>query len=753
MIKSFPGIVLIFIATVGWAALSHAQDASGANEPANPWRLAQPVEPTVTSPVKATVTFAVPRSFPPYHLIGEDGRATGFAIDVAKAIESRIGIKFRFQIHENWKGVFSAIKEGRADALANVGISPNRASFLSFSQPYDTLKISYCVRTTDTTTASSDQLATAKIGVVDVNKARTLLEQKGHPNLVVFPSLSDALFALISSQVDAIAYPENMALKAARSAGVDHRLRIVTPALAEVKRGMALQKGNTALLAQFNKALSEFIPTDEFRDTYKKWFGAPTPFWNTLRVVYLVGAIVVVSLLIFLTFRNWSTKRFTRQLQQTITERETAQHELEETQANLQKLVAEQTAELRLEVAERKEIHETLQENERRIRGIVESAADAIITTDLSGTILDINTAAEEIFGHKAKDAIGQNVGIMIPGNDTSKRDEYIREHLMGPAQSVIGNRREGEGLRRDGSVFPIEVSLSRTDTRRRKLFTGIIRDITERKQAENELRQAHELLKSTQSELVQSEKMASLGGLVAGVAHEINTPVGIGVTAASHLRKQTEALLERFKSGEMTKSDFETFLHDADESTRMTLANLERASNLIRSFKQVAVDHSSEEKRRINLTDYINQVLVSLAPKLKQSRHKIIVGGDNDINYETFPGAISQVVTNLVMNSLTHAYAPGDAGRIMITTTQEDGQIVLTYSDDGNGMEAETVQKIFDPFFTTKRGQGGSGLGMHILYNLITQTLNGSVACRSEPGQGAEFKITLPLKIGETHE
>ncbi|MBT5810433.1 MAG: transporter substrate-binding domain-containing protein [Rhodospirillaceae bacterium] len=701
--------------------------------------------------MKPVVTFAVPRSFPPYHSIGKDGRVTGFAIDVAKAIESRIGIEFRYQIHENWASIFAALKDGGADALANIGISPKRAGFLSFSLPYDTLRISYFVRATDTSTKTSDQLANAKIGVVEVNKARALLEKQGHPNLAIYPSLSDAMFALISSQVDAIAYPENIALKAARDAGVDNRLRIVEPALAEVKRAMAVRKGNSVLLTKFNKALAGFAQTEEFQEIYRKWFGAPTPFWNTSRVAFLVAAVVALSLLIFLAFRNWSAKQFTAQLQQTISGREAAQRELEETQANLQKLVTEQTAELRLEITERKEIHETLQENERRIRGIVESAADGIITTDLAGTILDINTAAEKIFGHKAKDVLGQNVGIMIPGNDTSKRDEYIREHLMGPAPSVTGHRREGEGLHRDGSVFPIEVSLSRADTRRRKLFTGIIRDITERKKAETELREAHELLKSTQDELVQSEKMASLGGLVAGVAHEINTPVGIGVTAASHLRKQTEELLERFKSGKMTKSDFENFLQNADESTRMTLANLERASNLIRSFKQVAVDHSSEEKRRINLTDYINEVLTSLAPKLKQSQHEVTVGGDTSINFESFPGAISQVITNLVMNSLTHAYAPGEPGRITITAAQEDTRAVLKYNDDGKGMDAETVEKIFDPFFTTKRGQGGSGLGMHILYNLITQTLSGSVTCRSEPGQGAEFTITLPLVNGGT--
>ncbi|MBT5665900.1 MAG: transporter substrate-binding domain-containing protein, partial [Rhodospirillaceae bacterium] len=213
IVNYFQRSILILVASVTWATVAHAQGAKQQNNQGVP--PAQATDPTTTTPLKPVVTFAVPRSFPPYHSIGKDGRVTGFAIDVAKAIESRIGIEFRYQIHENWASIFAALKDGGADALANIGISPKRAGFLSFSLPYDTLRISYFVRATDTSTKTSDQLANAKIGVVEVNKARALLEKQGHPNLAIYPSLSDAMFALISSQVDAIAYPENIALKAA----------------------------------------------------------------------------------------------------------------------------------------------------------------------------------------------------------------------------------------------------------------------------------------------------------------------------------------------------------------------------------------------------------------------------------------------------------------------------------------------------------------------------------------------------------
>jgi signal transduction histidine kinase len=265
---------------------------------------------------------------------------------------------------------------------------------------------------------------------------------------------------------------------------------------------------------------------------------------------------------------------------------------------------------------------------------------------------------------------------------------------------------------------------------------------------ANRELSQALAELQTTQSQLVEAEKMAALGGLVAGVAHEINTPVGVGVTAASLLEDKTAAFNTLFQTGQMKRSDLEKYLDTAGQSSSMILKNLQRAAELIQSFKQVAVDQSSEERRIFAVKPYLEEVLLSLHPKLKRTHLATEIYGDDNLTLDSFPGAFAQIVTNLVMNSLIHAYEPNQPGRLTFNLKQKQGQLVFEYADDGRGIPKEYLGKIFDPFFTTKRGQGGSGLGLHIIYNLVTQKLGGTIRCESEVGQGTRFMMELPLSM-----
>ncbi|MBW4493241.1 MAG: AAA family ATPase [Oscillatoria princeps RMCB-10] len=262
------------------------------------------------------------------------------------------------------------------------------------------------------------------------------------------------------------------------------------------------------------------------------------------------------------------------------------------------------------------------------------------------------------------------------------------------------------------------------------------------------ELSQTLDNLKATQKKLVDAEKMASLGGLVAGVAHEINTPIGIGVTAASLLAEKARAFFETYKAGQMKRSDLEKFLDTAMQSSSMVLANLNRAAELIQSFKQVAVDQSSESKRTFNVRDYLEEILLSLRARLKATKHRVEIHGARTLTLDSYPGAFSQIVTNLAINSLIHAYEPEDSGLIRFDFKQDGEQVIFEYTDDGKGIPPEHLSQIFDPFFTTKRGQGGTGLGLHILYNLVTQKLNGTIECESQVGAGTKFIIKLPAQM-----
>jgi two-component system NtrC family sensor kinase len=251
--------------------------------------------------------------------------------------------------------------------------------------------------------------------------------------------------------------------------------------------------------------------------------------------------------------------------------------------------------------------------------------------------------------------------------------------------------------------------------------------------------------LQEAQSELVRQEKLASLGRLVAGVAHEINTPLGICVTATSHLVQELKLAREDMAAGAMTEESLQQFFEIIEQSLKIMTTNTQRAAALVRSFKQVAVDQSSEAIRKFNLKAYLAEVLLSLQPKLKGRPVTVAIACDAAIELESFPGAVSQVVTNLVMNSLVHGFELEQAGAITMAARLDGETIVFDYGDNGAGMEAAMLAQLFDPFFTTRRGQGGSGLGAHILYNLVTGPLGGSVRVDSVPGQGLHYQLRFP--------
>lgn len=252
--------------------------------------------------------------------------------------------------------------------------------------------------------------------------------------------------------------------------------------------------------------------------------------------------------------------------------------------------------------------------------------------------------------------------------------------------------------------------------------------------------------LKATQSQLVEAEKMASLGSLVAGVAHEINTPIGIGVTAASTLADRSVETATAYDNQQLKNSALKTYFNTAIRGSHLILKNLERAAELIQSFKQVAVNQNNLNKRSFVVTKYLKEVLFSLKPHLKKTRHQVTVNGDEQIQINSYPEAFSQIVANLVMNSLQHAYPKEGTGNLDFEVKRDSEQLIVEYNDDGCGISTENVDKIFDPFFTTARPQGNIGLGLHIIYNLVTQKLQGIIRVQSKIDCGTRFIIELPI-------
>ncbi|WP_188688980.1 sensor histidine kinase [Bowmanella pacifica] len=261
------------------------------------------------------------------------------------------------------------------------------------------------------------------------------------------------------------------------------------------------------------------------------------------------------------------------------------------------------------------------------------------------------------------------------------------------------------------------------------------------------ELAESMKTLQMAKDQLVESERMASLGGLVAGIAHDVNTPLGVGVTAASFLQERLKGLQQAFDEKSLTAKTMSTFLNEGQQTATLLLTNLNRASELIASFKQVAVDQTSEAERDFDLGEYLQEIIQSLAPNLKKTQHKIEVECPSNLQVRCAPGVIAQIFTNMIMNSLIHGFENKKAGTIKIQVSSQDGDVRIQYQDDGKGLSPLLLNKLFEAFFTTRRGRGGSGLGTHIMYNLVTQALHGQIEAQSEEGRGLRYDIHFPQR------
>ena len=267
------------------------------------------------------------------------------------------------------------------------------------------------------------------------------------------------------------------------------------------------------------------------------------------------------------------------------------------------------------------------------------------------------------------------------------------------------------------------------------------------------ELQATLEHLKTTQTKLVEAEKMASLGRLVSGIAHEINTPIGIGITSASYMEEETKKVANAYDNKLLKGSSLKTYFEMANISNRLILKNLDRVGELVQSFKQIAVEQDNLHKTSFVVKRYIEDTLAILRTHiLKNTQHKINVSGDDNIEINNYPKALSQIVTNLVINSINHAYTTKEAGQLSFFISSKSKQLVIEYKDDGCGVSPENLAKIFDPFFTTKRSQGKTGLGLHIVYNLVTQKLKGTIDCKSKEGVGTIFTILIPVNHSLTN-
>ncbi|MGZ3183337.1 MAG: CHASE domain-containing protein [Telluria sp.] len=398
-----------------------------------------------------------------------------------------------------------------------------------------------------------------------------------------------------------------------------------------------------------------------------------------------------------------------------------------------------------------------------------QDSASVGIAMFTEGVIMRCNRGMEELLGYAPGELTGRRTSLLVRGAAEA-------EDPFGQGRAEARWQGEMELVRKDGyAILALVDGKALHGNRLSHSGVWVVQDITERKSteaalvdarhglehslaqleeqkanveaAQEDLAQVLHTLKQAQTNLITSEKMASLGSLVAGIAHELNTPIGNSLLTATALADMVARFQKQYEAGGIKRSELESHLQDAKTACDIMSASLRRAADLITSFKQVAVDQTSDKRRKFDLCDVVRDTVATFAAQLRRANCEVKVEVESPLLLDSYPGSVGQVLSNLINNAMLHAFEGRSHGVITITGRGlGETEAELVFRDDGVGMTPKILHQVFDPFFTTKMGQGGSGLGMNIVYNIVTTMLGGHIEVASTPGEGTAITMRLPL-------
>ncbi|WP_166297270.1 MULTISPECIES: PAS domain-containing sensor histidine kinase [unclassified Bradyrhizobium] len=404
------------------------------------------------------------------------------------------------------------------------------------------------------------------------------------------------------------------------------------------------------------------------------------------------------------------------------------------------------------DITDQKRAEDAIAEGRRMLQMVIDTVPAVINVKNSELRYVMMNRYMAGIFGIDPQDALGQTTAELMSRYGAAKTDENDKRVLS--VRRELGfyeeEYKDSAGNMRQWLVNKLPILDSQGDIEN---IVTVALDIGDRKRSEQEMRKAKDSaeaalrnLRETQNSLIEAEKLAALGRLVAGVAHEVNNPVGISLTVASALERKTAIFATQVERGDLRRSSLNDFLNTARDASSQLVANLNRAAELIQSFKQVAADRNYSDQRTFDLGDLTEQVVMSLRPGLRKHNLTLNVDCEPNLIMNSYPGPYGQVLTNLFLNAVAHAFPDGKAGEVEIQVHASGGDNVeVIFADNGCGMSLDVRRRAFDPFFTTRRDQGGTGLGLHIVYSIVTTRLGGRLSLDSAPGNGTRIQMILP--------
>lgn len=727
------------------------------------------------------IYYAPDPGFAPIEFIDENGDSRGISIEYLQWIEKNYDINFEIVRLKNWTDILDGVRNKEID-LITATKSPQRSQYMIFSESYVSLDNTILVREDFSGTLTEDDLLNIKTGVMRDYAVQDYLEIK-YPDieLIKFDSIEEAMKKLSFGTIDALVvdigqgsyYTTEFGITNLKSAGdVDFVYKMT----------YAIRDDFTILQSILNKALKS-MPDEEANRIRTTWISYRLEQDYDSRLVLISLVVLLAVLLVLGAFLLWN--RLLRR--QVALQTDKLKKEL-----NLRMSVQEELLAKNQQITN---MNSELETTQRELSNLIDLVPYHIFAKEKDGRYVLVNESFLNFYGLSKASVIGRQDHEIFTNHSQDFLDMLHegQEEVYEQHKPVVIDEVEIPNV--DGDVHIMRLKKIPYFIWKSKQWgmLGVTIDITDLKHAETKMEELNEKLEAkverrayllnetnrelelsmyklqmkqtqleetnllledslvnlrdTQNQLIESEKLAALGRLVAGVSHEINTPLGIGITSISFLEKECDDIMKVVEDNQLTRKNLDDFLDGLKLTTKLVLTNLKNAAGLVNKFKQIAVDQSTEELRDFNLHEYLDGIIQSLSPQLKHTNYTVNLSCPEDISIRSYPSILTQIITNLVMNSLIHGFDNRNHGEMKLSVEPiEDKKLIIHYTDDGVGISEDHIEKIFEPFFTTKRGQGGVGLGLNIVYNLITRTLNGKIEVESEVGKGVHFIIQVPI-------
>lgn len=720
--------------------------------------------------------------FAPVEFIDDSGEVKGISPEYLEWISDHSDLTIETVKYKTWPQILQQVSEGKVD-IVTAAKTPGRTENMIFTEQFLELSNTILVREDYPDAVREYDLQSMKTAVLESYAVQDYLEIK-YPNirLTTYDSAEQALKDLSFGSIDALV------IDIAQGSHFISRLNLTNLRSAgDIDFNYYLSFGirqDYAPLAGILDKLLDSMPESEKNRIRSNWISYKVTDQYSQRTILAVLAILLIALLIAGGVLLWN--RLLRR--QVAIKTEELENELK-LRISTQKELMEKNRQIT-------EINNELEITRKELSSLIDLVPYHIFAKDRSGSYSLVNQSFLDFFGLKKEDVIGRRDGDIFESQSAAfldalskGHDDVYEDHRPVVIDEIDMWDNGGERHRMRMKKIPyfiwnlkqwgmLGVTIDITDL---KNVEFMLEDLNEKLEAkverrtyllnetnrelelsmyklqmkQSQLEEANNLLedslislRDTQNQLIESEKLAALGRLVAGVSHEINTPLGIGITAISYLEKECCDICDAMDAQTLTKREMNDFLSSLQTTTKLVLTNLKNAANLVNKFKQIAVDQSTEELREFDLKEYLDGIIQSLSPQLKHTNFTFSLHCPEGITVLSYPSIVTQIITNLVMNSLSHGFEGLDQGEMVLEVSNlENNMLLLHYYDNGLGISDEHIEKIFEPFFTTKRGKGGIGLGLNIVYNLITRTLNGSVEVRSEKGEGTHFYIHMPVR------